>query len=98
MARPSFDYGRRWPFEAFPGAWICGRIGGVDEQGVHVLDQASAALAVENERLQRELRARLEEERALRRVATLVARQHAPEVVLTVVTEEVARHLAPNLR
>jgi len=66
----------------------------VDEQGVHVLDQASAALAVENERLQRELRARLEEERALRRVATLVAQQHEPEMVLMVVTEEVARHLA----
>ena len=66
----------------------------MDERGVHVLDQASAALAVENERLQRELRARLEEERALRRVATLVAQQHEPETVLTVVTEEVARHLA----
>ena len=61
-----------------------------------MLDQASAALAVENERLQRELRARLEEERALRRVATLVAQQHEPEMVLTVVTEEVARHLAAD--
>ena len=66
----------------------------MDEQGVHVLDRTSAALAVENERLQRELRARLEEERALRRVATLVAQQHEPEMVLAVVTEEVARHLA----
>src|SRR4029079_6578725 len=75
-------------------ARICGRIGGVDEQGVHVLDQASAALAVENERLQRELRARLEEESARRRVAPLVAQQHEPEMVLAVVTEEVARHLA----
>jgi GAF domain-containing protein len=35
-------------------------------------------------------------ERALRRVATLVAQQHAPEVVLTVVTEEVGRHLAAD--
>ena len=65
----------------------------MDERAVHVRDQASAALAVENERLHRELRARLEEERALRRVATLVAQQHEPEMVLTVVTEEVARHL-----
>jgi signal transduction histidine kinase len=94
VALPRLDYSRRWPFEAFPGAWMCGRIGGVDERGVHVLGQASAALAVENERLQRELRSRLEEERALRRVATLVAQQHEPEMVLTVVTEEVARHLA----
>ena len=58
--------------------------------------RSSAALAVENERLQRELRARLEEERALRRVATLVAQEHEPEAVLTVVTEEVARHLAAD--
>ena len=55
-----------------------------------------AALAAENERLQRALQARLEEERALRRVATLVARQHEPETVLAVVTEEVARHLAAD--
>jgi signal transduction histidine kinase len=54
------------------------------------------ALAAENERLQRELRARLEEESALRRVATLVAQEHAPETVLNVVAEEVARHLAAD--
>jgi len=68
----------------------------VDERAVHALDEAGAALAVENERLQRELRARLEEERALRRVATLVAQQHEPEMVLRVVTEEVARHLGAD--
>ena len=51
------------------------------------------ALAVENERLQSALRARLEEELALRRVATLVGRQHVPEAVLALVAEEVARHL-----
>ena len=62
------------------------------------LDRSGADLAVENERLQRELRARLEEERALRRVAMLVAQEHAPEVVLTVVAEEVARHLGPTPR
>jgi signal transduction histidine kinase len=73
-----------------------GRIGAVDERSVRRLDRSSAALAIENERLQRMLRARLEEERALRRVATLVAREHAPEVVLTVVTEEVARHLSAD--
>ena len=50
-------------------------------------------LAVENERLQRELRARLKEAEALRRVATLVAREHAPGDVLALVTEEVGRHL-----
>jgi hypothetical protein len=38
----------------------------VDERADHVPDQAGAALAVENERLQRALGARLEEERALR--------------------------------
>jgi len=68
----------------------------VDERAVHGPDRSSAALQVENERLQRMLRARLEEERALRRVATLIAQQHAPEVVLNVVTEEVARHLAAD--
>jgi signal transduction histidine kinase len=52
-----------------------------------------AQLAAENERLQRALRARLSEEEALRRVATLVAQQHAPETVFALVTEEVARHL-----
>jgi signal transduction histidine kinase len=35
----------------------------------------------------------LGEEAALRRVATLVGRQHAPEEVFALVTEEVARHL-----
>lgn len=58
-----------------------------------MIDRSAAALALENERLQRALRARLSEEAALRRVATLVARQHAPEEVFTVVAEEVARHL-----
>jgi signal transduction histidine kinase len=66
------------------------------EEPCVALDRSSADLAVENERLQRELRARLEEERALRRVAMLVAQEHAPEVVLTVVAEEVARHLGAD--
>jgi GAF domain-containing protein len=66
----------------------------VDERAVRTQDRSGAALAAENERLQRALGARLEEERALRRVATLVAQQHTPETVLAVVTEEVARHLA----
>jgi signal transduction histidine kinase len=68
----------------------------VDKRAVHAPDEVGAALAVENERLHRELRARLEEERALRRVATLVAQQHEPEMVLTAVTEEVARHLSAD--
>ena len=50
-------------------------------------------LALENERLQLALRARLEEQEALRRVATVVARQHAPEEVFALVTREVARLL-----
>jgi signal transduction histidine kinase len=54
------------------------------------------ALAVENERLQAALRARLEEERALRRIATLIAQEHEPETVLAVVAEEVARHLGAD--
>ncbi len=59
------------------------------------LDSAArvAALWLENEQLQATLRSRLEEQEALRRVATLVARDHAPEEVFAVVTEEVARHL-----
>ena len=60
------------------------------DRAVHATD---ATLVVENERLQRALRARLKEEEALRRVATLVAREHAPGDVLALVTEEVGRHL-----
>jgi signal transduction histidine kinase len=75
---------------------ICGRIDGVEERAVRAGDRSRAALAVENERLQQALRARLEEERALRRVATLVAQEHAPELVLAVVAEEVARHLGAD--
>jgi signal transduction histidine kinase len=51
------------------------------------------AMWLENERLQETLRSRLEEQDALRRVATLVARDHAAEDVFDLVTEEVARHL-----
>src|SRR4051812_34458633 len=72
---------------------IRGRIARVDDWLVHSMKPGPTELAVENERLQRALRARLEEEQALRRVATLVARQHAPEAALALVTEEVARHL-----
>jgi signal transduction histidine kinase len=56
----------------------------------------AVTLALEKERLQLELHARLEEQRALRRIATVVARQHAPEDVLALVTNEVARHLAAD--
>jgi signal transduction histidine kinase len=51
------------------------------------------ALSLENERLQLALRGRLEEQRALRRVATAVAREHDAEEVFDLVTREVARHL-----
>ena len=53
----------------------------------------AAGLAYENERLQRLLRTRLDEQEALRRVALLVAQQHAPEELFALVAEEVARHL-----
>src|SRR5215217_7657607 len=79
----------------FRTARICGSIG-VVEQPSRALDRPGETLAVENERLQRELHARLDEECALRRVATLVAREHAPEKVLIVVAEEVARHLGAD--
>ena len=61
----------------------------VGDRAVHTTEPYPAQLAVENERLQRALRARLKEEQALRRVATLVAREHAPGAVLARVTEEV---------
>src|SRR3954468_5408948 len=77
----------------FPRARIRGRISRMDDRPVQTMEPGPTELAVENERLQRALRARLEEEQALRRVATLVARQHAPEAALALVTEEVARHL-----
>src|SRR4051794_6959418 len=54
----------------------------VGDRAVQPAEPCPAELAVENERLQRALRARLREEEALRRVATLVARAHAPEAVL----------------
>ena len=53
----------------------------------------AAGLAHENERLQLMLQARLDEQEALRRVALLVAQQHAPEDLFALVAEEVARHL-----
>src|SRR5262245_47557380 len=65
----------------------------VDERAVHTTEPHPAPLVIENERLQRALRARLAEEEALRRVATLVAQAHEPGAVLTRVTEEVGRHL-----
>jgi signal transduction histidine kinase len=65
----------------------------VDSRDVHAEAASTARLAVENERLQQALRARLEESEALRRVAMVVARQHEPEAVLARVTEEVAAHL-----
>jgi GAF domain-containing protein len=65
----------------------------VGDRAVHTTEPYPAQLVVENERLQRALRARLKEEEALRRVATLVAREHAPGAVLALVTEEVGRHL-----
>ena len=54
---------------------------------------AAAGLALENERLQFALEARLEEQAALRRVATLVARQRPFDEIISVVTEELGRLL-----
>ena len=51
------------------------------------------ALSLENARLQLALRGRLEEQQALRRVATAVAREHDASDVFDLVTREVARHL-----
>src|SRR4051795_1194690 len=68
----------------------------VDDRIVRTMVPDPAQLAVENERLQRVLRARLEEEQALRRVATCVAQGHTPAAVLTLVTEEVVRHLSAD--
>lgn len=57
---------------------------------------AAVALGLENERLQLALHARLDEQRALRRVATVVARQHEPDEVLELVASEVAQHLGAD--
>ena len=65
----------------------------VGDRGVHTTEPYPAQLAVENERLQRALGDRLKEAEALRRVATLVAREHEPGAVLALVTEEGGRHL-----
>src|SRR3954470_17124920 len=69
----------------------------VDDRVVRTSEPDPAQLAVENERLQSVLRARLEEEHALRRVATCVAQGRAPAAVLTLVTEEVVRHLSADM-
>jgi signal transduction histidine kinase len=57
---------------------------------------AAAGLALEAERLQLELHGRLDEQEALRRIATAVARQYGADEVLALVTSEVARHLAAD--
>jgi signal transduction histidine kinase len=54
---------------------------------------AAAALALENARLQVELRSRLEEQAALQRVATLVAQMGPADTIFAAVTEEVGRLL-----
>jgi signal transduction histidine kinase len=56
----------------------------------------AVALALEANRLGLALQARLEEQRALRRVATAVASQHEPSEVLELVAVEVARHLGAD--
>jgi signal transduction histidine kinase len=61
--------------------------------GLSTAMRDAIALSLENQRLQLALRGRLEEQEALRRVATAVARQHEPEQVFDLVTREVARHL-----
>jgi signal transduction histidine kinase len=58
-----------------------------------VADDESASLVREIERLRSELRVRLEEEEALRRVAVMVAGHPAAADVFQLVTVEVARHL-----
>ena len=58
--------------------------------------EAVVGLTLENARLQLALHARLDEQQALRRIATVVARQHGPEEVLALVTREVAHHLAAD--
>jgi signal transduction histidine kinase len=62
-------------------------------RGLSTAMRDAIALSLENERLQVALRGRLEEQQALRRVATAVARQHEAEEVFDLVTREVARHL-----
>ncbi|HET9010472.1 MAG TPA: GAF domain-containing protein, partial [Gemmatimonadaceae bacterium] len=57
---------------------------------------AAAGLALEAERLKLALQSRLDEQQALRRVATAVARQHEREEILSLVATEVARHLAAD--
>lgn len=57
---------------------------------------AAVGLALETERLELELRVRLDEQQALRRVATVVARQHEPQEVLELVAKEVAHHLGAD--
>jgi hypothetical protein len=69
----------------------------VDVRAVRTGESSAAPLAVEPAQLDRALGDRLSAEAALRRVATLVARQHAPEEVFALVSEEVARHLDAEL-
>jgi signal transduction histidine kinase/DNA-binding transcriptional ArsR family regulator len=70
----------------------------LDSPGPDLADPLLAAvgLGLETERLRLELHARLDEQRALRRVATAVARQHEPQEVLELVAREVAHHLGAD--
>ena len=89
--------------EGAPGVTVVERRGqriaallGDPARGPHACSDAirdAIALSLENERLALALRARLEEQQALRRVATAVAQQHEPQEVFELVAREVARHL-----
>ena len=75
------------------------RVAALLSQRHHDLDGVlmdAVGLALDKARLQIALHARLEEQRALQRVATAVARQHEPEDVLALVASEVARLLAAD--
>jgi signal transduction histidine kinase len=106
---PAADLGRSWGFRSFAGVPISveGRLWGVaivaythEEPLPASTEQRLAAFtelvgtAIANAQARSELREFAEEQAALRRVATLVARVVAPQEMFAAVAEEVGRLLA----
>ena len=104
------DIARDWGFRASVSVpiWVGGRVWGIiavisksgplpagtEERLVGFTELAATAIA--NAEASAELRGFAEEQAALRRVATLVARAAEPEEVLAAVTEETGRLLGAN--
>jgi GAF domain-containing protein len=109
---PAAEAGRGWGFRTAVGAPICieGRLWGVmtlassranslpaDTEGRLAAFTELVATAIANAQARVELRGFAEEQAALRRVATMVARAASAEEVFAAVSAEVGRVLSPDV-